>query len=129
MLKRILVPLLLPLLLLSNSRFKEFGNRLALPAERSKQKSADNQTGTLEKMIVAKGSVSMDIALNRLNGLDSRSKSRTLRFAVAPNSFFPVLVLNDLLRGPLRGSMQLIPQDAAVLPPQLEESFNQLVIE
>lgn len=132
MLKRILARLLLPLLLLSNSghlNFKESDTGAYKPLERSKQKSFDTESGTLERLIVAKGIVSMDIALNRLTGIDSRSKLSSLRFSVVPNSFFPILVFNDLLRGPLRGSMQLIPRDAAVLPSPLEQSLNQLVIE
>ena len=47
---------------------------------RPQPKSPDTQTGTLEKMIVANGSVTMDIDLNRLNGSKSQSQMSTLRF-------------------------------------------------
>jgi len=40
-----------------------------------KQKSSDTQSGTLEKMIVASGSVATDVDLNRLNGIRSRRQS------------------------------------------------------
>ncbi len=48
--------------------------------------------------------------LNRLNGISSvPGRPTTLHFAAAANSFFPILVFNDLLRGPEPGSMALIP--------------------
>ena len=47
------------------------------------------QTGTLQKMIVESGSVTMNLDLNRLNGISSGSgRPTTLQFAVAANSFF-----------------------------------------
>ena len=74
----------------------------------------------------------MDVDLNRLNDAGSateKSKLETLRFAVAPDSFFTIVVTNDVLRGPLPGSMGLIPQNAANLPALLNASFHQLVLE
>ncbi len=79
--------------------------------------------------MVADGSALMDIDLNRLNGISSRSQMNALRFTVTPNSFFTILVFNKVLRGPDLGSMALIPQSSALLPAALEASFNQLVIE
>src|SRR6059058_1870376 len=68
------------------------------------------QTGTLQKMIVENGSVTMDLALNRLNGVSfAPQQAVTLQFTVAADSFFSILVFNDLLRGPEQGSMALIP--------------------
>ncbi|MCU1266791.1 MAG: glucose/sorbosone dehydrogenase [Acidobacteria bacterium] len=96
---------------------------------RFKPAGQENQTGTLEKMIVASGSVAMDIDLGRMNVSGSRSQMSTLRFSVAPNSFFTVLVFNGELRGPERGSMALIAQNSALLPAVLNASLNQLVIE
>src|SRR5436189_1290084 len=120
MLKTILIALV-SALLVSNSS----DNSLA----RFKAVSQDSQTGTLEKMIVASGSVAMNIDLNGLNGITSRPQSSTLHFAVAPNSFFTILVFNGELRGAELGSMGLIPQNSAALPAVLNASFNQLVIE
>jgi len=126
---------MLPLLLLFNSGYpnsaslKNLNNGSTKSVPRLQQKSPDDQSGTLEKMIVANGTVTMDLALNRLNGSDSSSKRNSLRFAVAPNSFFPVLVFNDVLRGPLAGSMALISPEAVVPSSVLQASFNQLVIE
>jgi hypothetical protein len=112
------------LLLLSNSS----GN--STPS--SPGKNPGGETGTLEKMIVANGDVAMDLDLNRLNGSDSGTNERkldTLRFQVGPNSFFTVLVFNDVLRGPDAGSMGLIPGNTATLPAPLPASLHQLVIE
>ena len=87
--------------------------------------------GTLQKMIVENGSVTMDLDLNRLNGIGSAVQSPArLQFAVAANSFFSILVFNDLLRGPDHGSMALVPQNSASdLPVSLAASIRQLVME
>ena len=88
------------------------------------------ESGTLQKMIVASGSVSMDIDLNRINGVNSTTrKSETLHFGVAPTSFFPVLVFNKVLRRAETGSMALVPQNAVALPAVLTASLNRLTIE
>src|SRR5439155_4306961 len=54
-------------------------------------------------------------------------------FAVGANSFFPILVFNDLLRGLEPGSMTLIPAEADAagysLPAGLDGSLKQLVVE
>src|SRR6266576_5456686 len=146
MLKSKLILFALPLLLL-------FCNSSQNSVAGSKQKSPDSQggaTGTLQKMIVESGSVTMDLDLNRLNGSSSLvARPAKLQFAIGANSFFPILVFNNLLRGPQPGSMALIPQnsvagvaavagigDAGVsapsysyLPAALTASLKQLVIE
>ena len=74
----------------------------------------------------------MDLDLNRLNGISfAPVRPATLQFTVAANSFFTILVFNDLLRGPDSGSMALMPSSQAVsgLPVSLAGSLNQLVIE
>jgi hypothetical protein len=86
-------------------------------------------SGTLQKMIVTSGSATMDIDLNRLNGNSTTERVETLRFAVAANSFFPILIFNNAFRGPMPGSMRLIPQNSLALPKALTASLNQLVIE
>ncbi|HEY2920328.1 MAG TPA: hypothetical protein VGK77_15195, partial [Candidatus Binatia bacterium] len=118
------IPFTLPLLLLlSNSSQNSVAG--------SKQKSPEAQTGTLQKMIVENGSVTMDLDFNRLNGISfAPQRAVTLQFGVAANSFFTILVFNDLLRGPEQGSMALIPKNSApVLPVSLAASVKQLVVE
>src|SRR6188472_4275340 len=84
-------------------------------AAQPSQKMSDAATGTLQKMIVENGSVTMDLDLNGLNGSSSLvARPVTLHFAVGANSFLPILVFNDLLRGLEPGSMALIPVEAAV---------------
>src|SRR5438105_11426154 len=103
--------------------------------------------GTLQKMIVENGSVTMDLDLNGLNGSNSLvARPAEFHFAVAANSFFPILVFNNQLRGLERGSMALMPSaavsavagigDAGVdapgysnLPAPLNASLKQLVVE
>ena len=125
MLKSTLTGFMLPVLLL-------FGSSSDNSAARVKQKSTDVQTETVEQLIVAGGSATMDLDLNRLNDAGSateKSKLETLRFALAPDSFFTIVVTNNVLRGPLPGSMGLIPQNAANLPAFLSASLHQLVLE
>jgi hypothetical protein len=95
---------------------------------------SQRQTGTLQKMIVQNGSVTMDLDVNRLNGIGSvPGRPTTLQFAVAANSFFPILVFNELLRGPEPGSMALIPAGGNAsgysLPAAMGASLKQLAIE
>src|SRR5476651_2603018 len=125
MLKSTLTGFMLPLLLL-------FGGSSGNSAPQSPEKNREGRTGTLEKMIVATGNVALDLDLNQLNGTASgtpESKRDTLRFQVGPDSFFTILVFNNVLRGPLPSSMGLIPQNTANLPAPLNTSLSQLVLE
>src|SRR5206468_9816878 len=131
----ILTAFMLPLLLFISSR--DEGSPNASSAANTSP-SGQGQSGTLQKMIVASGSATMDLDLDRINGNSSTTgrletaaspKLSELHFTVAPNSFFPVLVFNNLLRGPKHGSMGLVPQNNVVLPPALTASLNRLAIE
>src|SRR5258708_29863767 len=154
MLKKTLISFALPVILLLSN---ESGNQAAQSATATatnaqlKQNTPEGQpgrrgldeggTGTLQKMIVESGSVTMELDLNGLNGSSSLvARPVTLHFAVAADSFFPVLVFNDLLRGPEPGSMALVPQksvagigDAGVNAPGysrlLGTSLNQFAVE
>jgi hypothetical protein len=96
-------------------------------------KNNSKQSGTLQKMIVENASVTMQVDLNGLNGSNSLvARPVTLQFSVAANSFFPILVFNDLLRAVQPGSMALIPSRDRGIPPlpvQLSASARQLVVE
>src|SRR3984893_3782715 len=132
MLKTILTTFALPLLLF-------FG-----PAETrsSSQKAADTrgETGTLQKMIVENGIVTMDLDVDRLIADGSlTARVQQVRFTVAANSFFPVLVFNDLLRGLEPGSIALALQNSSPagpnapgynnLPAALSSSLKRLTVE
>jgi hypothetical protein len=96
------------------------------------QKAPEGYSGTLEKMIVAGGSVAMDLNLNRLNGTGAgtkESRPSVLRFDAERDSFFTTLVFNNEFRGTLPGSMALIPLNSAALPAKLNASYGQLVVE
>src|SRR5881296_3210925 len=96
----------------------------------NKNPDGRGRTGTLQRMIVENGIVTLDLDLDRLNADGSlAAKVVQLRFAVAANSFFSILVFNDLLRGPEQGSMALVPQYSTELPSRLTASINQLVVE
>jgi len=124
MLRRIVSYLAVPLVLLF---VNGSGNSVAHVGEKG---PAGAETGTREKMIVERGSAVMDLDLSRLNGSGvAGSKLETLRFEVRPNSFFTILVFNNVLRGPVLGSMGLIPQNSVTLSASLKASLNQLVIE
>jgi hypothetical protein len=125
MLRKVLSYFALPLLLLlSNSS----GNS----APQSPGKRPEGPTGTRARLIVANGSVTLNLDLNRLQGSDSaadESKLETLRFEVSPNSFFTVRLFNDALRSADPGSMELLWGNGAVLPELLNASSSQLVLE
>src|SRR5207249_3817885 len=105
----------------------------------NRPQNGNDQTGTVQKMIVESGSVTMQLDLNGLNGSNSLvARPVMLQFAAAPNSFFPILVFNDLLRGLEPGSMALDLQDcssagvnspAHSLPAALRTSFKRLAVE
>ncbi|MEO6333844.1 MAG: hypothetical protein ABIO91_02585, partial [Pyrinomonadaceae bacterium] len=121
MLKTILIALLPLLILFSNGSDRSFSKI----SPKTKQ-----DTGTLEKMIVADGSVAMDLNLSRLNGTRAKeSGSSALRFDVEKSSFFKALVFNGEFRGMLPSSMDLIPLSSATLPTKLDASYRQLVVE
>ena len=125
MFRIILTAFTLPLLLLFAPADMQSGNSAA-----NKNPSNGGHSGTLQKMIVASGSVTMDLDVNRLNGISSTTgKLETLHFAVAPNSFFPILVFNNMLRAPEPGSMGLVPQNSLALPSALTASLKRLAIE
>jgi hypothetical protein len=110
------------LLLLSNSS----GNS----APPSQSKNPRGPTGTLERMIVSRGEVVLELDLNRLTGTGKLGQERdTVPFDIGPNSFFTILVFNNVLRGPQPGSMGLIWGNSSVLPEPLNASASQLVIE
>ena len=97
-----------------------------------KPNSRQNDTGTLQKMVVSSGSVAMDLDLNRLNGTRSGAKGTRvskLRFDAENDAFFTVVVFNDELRGPLPSSMKLIPRSFIALPAKLNASHQKLVVE
>src|SRR5215211_2610020 len=119
-----------------------FANALGNNASQSKQNASEALSGTLQKMIVENATVTMQLDLNGLNGSNSLvARPVTMHFVAAPNSFFPVLVFNDLLRGLQPGSMALVPVEAAVpaagasvsqatrLPLQLNSSLKRLRVE
>src|SRR5262249_28360400 len=98
----------------------------------NKAPAKQGESGTLQKLIVNSDSITSDVDVNRLNGNGVTATTlQTLHFDVDPNSFLPVLVFNDALRGPLPGSMQLVLTPRAVpgLPAALAASLKQLVIE
>jgi hypothetical protein len=129
MLKKILIALTFSLLVLLGNYAVQSATGRNRGGELN-QKNADAPTGTLQKMIVENGSVTMALDLNRLNGISSTTQNlQQVRFAIAANSFFPILIFNDLFRGMEPGSMALIPQNSAALPAALNASLNRLVVE
>src|SRR6266496_4026529 len=133
MLKKTLISFTLSFLSLLGNGWENY-------AAQPSQKTSDAPTGTLQKMIVESGSVTMDLDLNGLNGSSSLvARPVTLHFAAAANSFLPILVFNDLLRAAEAGSMNLIPQNTAgagvndfaygALPAALGASLGQLAVE
>ena len=142
MLKKALTTFILPFVVLLTPSEAEFANPAGQPSTSNAQRpmlnssqSQNGATGVLQKMIVESGTATMQLDLNRLNGITSMAqKFEALRFDVTANSFFSILVFNDLLRGPEQGSMALMPSGFNVpgysnLPVALNASLRQLAIE
>lgn len=117
-----------------------FANAPKNDASQPKQNASGALTGTLQKMIVENASVTMQLDLNGLNGSRSLvARPVALQFAAAPNSFFPILVFNDLLRGLQPGTMALALQNSSSagvnafgysnLPVALRSSLRRLTVE
>jgi len=117
-----------------------FANASGNNATQPKQHASEALTGTLQKMIVENATVTMRLDLNGFNRSNSLvARPVTLQFAAAPNSFFPVLVFNDLLRGLQPGSMALALQNSSSagvnvsgyshLPAALRSSLKRLKVE
>jgi hypothetical protein len=120
--RKILSYFALPMLLLLSNSSGDSAQSLG--------KNPEGQTGTLEKLIVASGNVAMDLDLDRLNGIRSEAgKRESVRFDVAPNSFFTIYVFNNVWRGAEPGSMGLIWGSSGILPAPLSASSNQLILE
>jgi hypothetical protein len=100
------------------------GARDSCPA--TTRKNSEGPSGTLEKMIVANGVVTMNLDLK---GLGVEKPRESLRLTVAPNSFFTVLVFNNELRGPLPSSMTVTPEDGKKIGAPFNLSSNEFVIE
>lgn len=86
------------------------------------------ETGTLEKMIVSSGNVSMDLDVAKLNGA-GRTRQSTVQFTSSPDSYFTVLVFNEEFRGPMPSTLDLVPSSTVALPEKLNASIKNLVIE
>jgi hypothetical protein len=123
MLKSILIALL-PLLAL-------FGSGSDNTLTGLNKTTPEGNTGTLEKLIVANGRVSMDLNLGKAKMSRSSKEARpvSLNFDIEHDAFFTVLVFNNELRGPMPSAMSLISQNSAALPGKLNASFQQLSIE
>ena len=105
-----------------------FGNNAA----QSKQNASDALTGTLQRMIVENGSVTLNLDINGLNGSSELvTRPVTLQFAARTNSFFSILVLNNQLRGPEPGSIALVLEGPpnSLLPAALGTSLKELILE
>ena len=109
-----------------------FGNSSENYAVQPNQNASNASSGTLQKMIVENGIVTLNVDLNGLNGSTALiTRPVALQFAAATNSFFSILVFNDQLRGAESGSIALMPQGrpASLLPSLLATSLKQLVVE
>src|SRR5258705_13276595 len=98
MLKKTLIVLTLPLLsVLAISVATPLWGVSAQPTSQTARSAVATAppSGTLQKMIVENGSVTMDLDLNGFNGSSSLvARPISLQFAVGANSFLPILVFN-----------------------------------
>jgi len=103
-----------------------FSNGTAVLAVERSQSVAKSNPVTIEKMIVADGSIAMNINMDRLNG---GKKSSALRFDAIQDSPLTIIVTDKVLRGPLPSSMRIISQSPFELPVKMNASAGDLVVE
>ena len=121
MLKIVLIAIL-PFLLFYNNSSTD------IVASADKQTGNDS-TGTLKKMVVSGGGVTLDLDL-RLLTPSTRTRGKTpVTFSAGHDSLFTVVVFNDELRGPIPGTLGLMPAVGAPMPEKLQASYNDLIIE
>jgi hypothetical protein len=89
----------------------------------------NGETGTVEKMIVAGGTATMDMNVTALNGAKSRSRESSLRLDAARDTFFSILVYNGELRAMLPSAMELAAANNIELPAKLGNARQNLIIE
>ena len=95
------------------------------------QNGSEGNTGTLEKMIVASGSVAMDLDLNRLNGAGV-GKHRNRAYCVLTWSailFLQSLFLTMSCAGRCPAQWHSFLKILLALPARLNASYQQLVVE
>lgn len=98
-------------------------------SENSTVAGPDSESGLLEKMIVANGSVALDVDLGLLSGAEGISRTENLAFEAEKNAFFAMLVFNNEIRGTIPSMLPIHPQQKANLPAKLQESYERLAIE
>lgn len=91
--------------------------------------SSEGETGTLEKMIVARGNAAINVDMGALYTAKTRQLRNNVSFEVEPDSYFKVLVFNGELRGTLPSSMSIKSADTASLPGSFASSRDQIVLE
>lgn len=92
--------------------------------------TAATNSGTIEKMVVANGTVSMNVNLGRLNGSDMKGTALTaVNFSASDETFFKAIAFNGELRALLPGTLNLRSQGTTNLPGKLGSLATQLTIE
>lgn len=91
--------------------------------------AAQGVDGTLEKLIVANGRVVLELDPQQVGAAGRDGRALRLGFEAERDSFTTFMVFNDELRGPLPGSMRILPQEGTVFPASLSASSQQLVVE
>lgn len=83
-------------------------------------------SGTLEKLAVASGNVSVEIDTNKLNGVEARPQNTASSFTVG-EAMFTIITFDGEMRATLPSAMEIAAETD--LPATLEESRSDLVIE
>ena len=88
----------------------------------------DGRTVTRERLMMASGSVVLDLDLERL-GAAPGAKRDSVRFEVGPDTFFTIVRFNGVLRGAEPGLIGLRWGNSRMLPRPLNGDVNDLVVE
>lgn len=133
-----------PPLLLMSSHIRNWFSPLALAAvlfftsgsqysiaDERRDTSSGSVNGTLEKMIAANGTVTLTLDADRLRGSGASSSAKvTLHFQVGRESWFTILVFNDVMRAAEGGALPLVgATQSGKIPESLGGVMGSLLLE
>lgn len=85
---------------------------------------------TYEKLAAASGTVSLNVDIAALNGVNGSEPSySTTTFRAGTDSFFTAIATDEEFRGLLPSSLPLLPEGDSALPGKLGTSLGQLIVD
>lgn len=93
-----------------------------------KKVGSNSQSGVLKRLIVSNGTVNIKLD-NTVVGTNKRAGQVDLSFNIEKDAMFNVTTVDDELRGPMPGSMNIEPAQKSSLTGKLGNSYERLSVE